>query len=102
SPRKHVATRPNGQYHNHHCNSSMSDYHRASESLWAQLKELGFFQEQLLSSVALKGPLDRQQKRLTYGYYIINDRPFKCAKKNADYGLDVSSRFICHSYEFCY
>ena len=74
---------------------------RASESLWRQLCELGFFQE-TASSTALQAPLDRQQKRLSSGYYIINDRPFKCAKQNADYGIDVRSRFLCHSKEFCY
>lgn len=77
------------------------NYLKASESLWKQLCDLGFFQE-TASSLALQAPLDRQQKRLTSGYYIINDRPFNSAKQNADYGIDVRSRFLCNSYEFCY
>lgn len=77
-------------------------YLQACESLWRQLAEMGFFQESASSSAILQAPLDRQQKRLSNGYYIINDRPFKCAKQNADHGIDVRSRFLCHSYEFCY
>lgn len=86
-----------------HQSSTYEDgnYLRASECLWKQLCDLGFFQE-TASSSALQAPFDRQQKRLTNGYYIINDRPFNSAKQNADYGIDVRSRFLCHSYEFCY
>lgn len=84
----------------HYCDD-VFNYIRSSESIWNELKKLGFFQE-TPSTMALQGPLNRQQKRLSNGYYIISQRPFKCTKQNADYGLDVSSRFICHSYEFCY
>ena len=84
-----------------HQEQDESNYIRSSESLWRQLCELGFFHEQASSS-ALQEPMNRQQKRLSNGYYIITDRPFKCAKQNADYGIDVRSRFLCHSFEFCY
>ncbi|KAH9520795.1 hypothetical protein DERF_004486 [Dermatophagoides farinae] len=81
-------------------NKSQS-YLQGSEFIWKQLREMGFFQE-MPSTVALQAPMDRRQKHQSNGYYIINDRPFKCSKQNADNGMDVSSRFICHSYEFCY
>lgn len=81
--------------------ASELNYYRATELLYCQLRDMEFFQERP-SSTALQAPFDRQQKRQSNGYYIINDRPFKCMKQNADYGLDTRSRFICHSYEFCY
>lgn len=99
-----ASTIGSGNKHVHHrdchCDDNQS-YLQASESIWNQLKRMGFFQE-TPGTVALQGPLDRQAKRSSNGYYIVNDRPFKCTKQNADHGLDVSSRFICHSYEFCY
>ncbi|KAH7645034.1 dual specificity protein kinase-like protein [Dermatophagoides farinae] len=83
---------------NTHC---LGEQPIGSEFIWKQLREMGFFQE-MPSTVALQAPMDRRQKHQSNGYYIINDRPFKCSKQNADNGMDVSSRFICHSYEFCY
>ncbi|OTF73247.1 dual specificity protein kinase-like protein [Euroglyphus maynei] len=81
-------------------NKSQS-YLQGSEFIWKQLREMGFFQE-MPSTAALQAPMDRRQKYQSNGYYIINDRPFKYSKQNTDNGMDVSSRFICHSYEFCY
>lgn len=84
--------------------ATRKSYLEASEAIWKELKSLGFFSE-MRSTLALQGPLDRRQKHQSNGYYMINERPFKCSKSNngnGETGMDVSSRFICHSFEFCY